>query len=126
MNPATEESAARSVVDAALKVHTQLGPGLLESVYTACLAQQMALRGHSVRLEVPVPVVYEGLKLEAGFRMDMLVDECLVVEVKAVEAIHPIHEAQVLSYLKLSNRRLALLLNCNVVRMKDGIRRFIR
>jgi len=118
-----ENQVARNIVDAALKVHIALGPGLLESAYKACLMQELSIRGLSVRSEVGVPVIYEGLKLNAGFRIDLLVDECVVVEVKAIDAIHPVHVAQVLTYLKLSERRLGLLLNFNVALMKEGIRR---
>src|SRR5256885_1770452 len=124
--PRHVEAAGKVVVDAALKVHSSLGPGLLESAYKACLAQELALRGLSVRMEVPVPVVYEGLKLEAGFRIDLLVEECLVVEIKAIDAIHPVHLAQVLTYLQLSGHRLGFLLNFNVTLMKEGIRRLVR
>ena len=108
-----------------MKIHSTLGPGLLESAYQACLAQELRNRGFAIRVEVPVPVVYEGTKLEVGYRIDMLVDEVVVVEVKSVDAIAPIHEAQVLTYLRLSGKSLGLLLNFNVLHMKDGIRRFV-
>jgi len=85
----------------------------------------LALRGLAVRIEVGVPVIYEGIRLESGFRIDVLVEECLIVEIKAVEALHPVHTAQVITYLKLSDRRLGLLLNFNVPRMKEGINRII-
>jgi GxxExxY protein len=116
---------AKDVVDAAIKVHAALGPGLLESVYTACLAQELAARGHSVRGEVPLPVVYEDTKLDVGFRIDLLIDELVIIEVKAVDALHPVFEAQVLTYLRFSGKRLGLLLNFNVVLMKQGIRRLV-
>jgi GxxExxY protein len=120
------QEVARIVVDAAIKVHTHLGPGLVESAYKSCLIKELRLRGVLVELEVPYPVVYEGEKLNCGYRADMVAGNSVIVEVKAVDAIHPIFEAQVLTYLKLSGLRLGLLLNFNVLRMKDGIRRFIR
>lgn len=116
---------AKQVVDSAIKVHRTLGPGLLEITYKVCLAQELAVRGITSRMEVGVPVVYEGVRLGCGYRIDLLVEDRLIVEVKAVEALHPLHTAQVLTYLKLSDRRLALLLNFNVIQMKDGIRRII-
>jgi len=121
----TGNEVSRAVLDAAMTVHTALGPGLLESTYQACLAQELKKRGFAVRSEVPVPVVYEGVKLEVGYRIDLLVEELVVLEVKSVDGIAPIHEAQLLSYLKLSGESLGLLLNFNVVHMKDGIRRFV-
>ncbi|HSE50167.1 MAG TPA: GxxExxY protein [Terriglobales bacterium] len=116
---------SKLIVDGAMKVHTALGPGLLESTYAACLAQELRNQGLEVRTEVPLPVFYEGLKLEIGYRIDMLVGDVVVVEVKSIDAIAPIHQAQLLSYLKLSGRGLGLLLNFNVVHLKDGIRRFV-
>ena len=121
----TANEVSRLVLDAAMTVHTALGPGLLESTYQACLAQELRNRGMTVRSEVPVPVVYEGIKLEVGYRIDLLIEDLVVLEIKSVEAIAPIHEAQLLSYLKLSGQSLGLLLNFNVVHMKDGIRRFV-
>ena len=116
---------SKLVIDAAMKVHTALGPGLLESTYQACLAQELRLRGMEVRTEVGLPVFYEGIKLNVGYRIDILVEEAVVVEVKSVDAIAPIHQAQVLSYLKLSEKSLGLLINFNVVHLKDGIKRFV-
>ena len=113
------------IVDCAVKVHTVLGPGLLESVYRACLIEELSERGLSVRTEVPVPIIYKAKKLQAGYRIDVLVNELVIIELKACEGISPVHEAQALTYLKLSGKRLALLLNFNVALMKDGIRRFI-
>lgn len=109
------------IVDSALQVHSALGPGLLESAYRACLSYQ--LRKHSVTVseEVGLPVVYDGCRLEIGYRIDILVENLIVVEIKSVAAIAPIHKAQLLSYMKLSGKSLGLLLNFNVVRMKDGI-----
>jgi GxxExxY protein len=114
-----------TIIGAAIQVHRVLGPGLLESAYAACLAYELGKRGLAVEEEKPVPLVYEQVKLECGYRMDLLVEQSVVVEVKSVEALAPIHEAQVISYLRLSGCRLALLINFNVVVLKDGIRRFI-
>ena len=108
-----------------MAVHTVLGLRLLESTYEACLAFELQNRGVSVRTQVPLPVVYQGQKLEIGYRIDLLIAESVIVEVKAVEAIAPVHRAQLLSYLKLSDRRLGLLLNFNVVHMRDGIIRMV-
>jgi GxxExxY protein len=117
---------ARVVVDAGLKVHRTLGPGLLESVYENCLARELELRGVASRRQVGLPIVYEGMTLEVGYRLDLLVGDAIVVEVKSVEALSRLHEAQVLTYLRLSNKRLGLLMNFNVVLFKDGVRRLIR
>lgn len=121
----TAHAVSRLVLDAAMKVHTALGPGLLESTYEACLAQELKNAGLSVQTQVPLPVVYDGLKLEIGYRIDLLVDDLVVVEVKSVEALAPIHHAQVLTYLRLSGRSLGLLINFNVVHLKGGIKRFV-
>jgi len=115
---------SRQVLDAAFRVHSALGPGLLESAYVACLAHELRKDGLQVRTEVPVPLVYEGVQLaDVGYRMDLLVEEQFVVEVKSVEALAPVHHAQLISYLKLSNRRLGLLINFNVAHLMDGISR---
>lgn len=114
-----------AVIDAAMRVHSVLGPGLLESAYSACLAHELRRRGLKVLCEVPLPVVYDGVKLEAGYRLDMLVEDSVVVEVKAVESLAPIHQAQLLSYLKLSGKRVGLLINFHVLNLKDGIKRMV-
>jgi GxxExxY protein len=111
------------LMDCAYKVHTYLGPGLLESACQACLEEELKSQGMDVRTQVPVPVVYRGRKLEAGYRIDLLVEDCVVVEIKSVEALAPVHFAQTLSYLRLSGKSLALLINFNVVHLKDGIKR---
>ena len=119
-------AAARAVVDAALAVHRALGPGLLESVYEHCLAHELQERGVDVQRQVTMPVAYRGTHLDAGFRVDLVVGDCVLVEIKAVERLLPVHEAQVLTYLKLSGREIGLLVNFNVVLLKQGIRRLIR
>lgn len=113
------------VVDAALRVHSALGPGLLESVYEACLAHELRGRGFDVATQVAVPVTYKGVRLEVGYRIDLLVEGEFILEVKAVPKLLPIHEAQLLSYLKLGSRRVGLLLNFHSRHMRDGIRRMV-
>lgn len=120
------ESVGREVVDAAIKVHRVLGPGLLESAYEQCLAHELGLRRRSVRRQTALPIEYEGLRLDAGYRLDIVVDDAVVVEVKAVEALSRLHEAQILTYLLLSGYRLGFLLNFNAVQMRHGLRRFVR
>ena len=122
----TANELSREVISAAIAVHKELGPGLLESAYHNCLAHELELRGFKVKSEVPIPIVYKEMKLEHGYRLDLLVEDKLVVEVKAVEAFTDVHIAQTLTYLQLSKCKLGLLLNFNVVLMKHGIRRVIR
>ncbi len=115
---------AKQVLDAAFRVHTALGPGLLESAYTACLVHELRKFGCEVRTEVPVPVVFDGIKLaDVGYRIDILVANELVIEVKSLETINRVHLMQLVSYLKLSDRRLGLLINFNVESLRDGIYR---
>lgn len=117
--------ASRIVVDAALKVHSHLGPGLLESAYEACLAHELRCRGLKVATQVLLPVEYDGIHVDAGYRLDLLVEDDLLLELKAVEQIHPIHRAQLLSYLRLSGKKLGLIINFNSVHLKDGIIRMV-
>jgi GxxExxY protein len=119
------DETAKVIVDAAIAVHRALGPGLLESAYQKCLAHELRKRGRLVETEVALPIIYDGEAIDAGYRIDMRVDHCVLVENKTVEFIMPIHEAQLLAYLKLSQLRLGLLLNWNVKLMRDGIRRMI-
>jgi GxxExxY protein len=113
------------IVGCAIEVHKQLGPGLLESAYEACLLWELRHRGLAVEVQVPVPINYKGLTLDAGYRMDFLVEKLVVVELKSVDKLQPIHTAQVLTYLKMTNLRLALLLNFNVEVLRSGIKRII-
>ena len=113
------------VVDSAMAVHSAVGPGLLESAYEACLTHELRERGLDVSTQVPLPVVYKKIRLELGYRMDLVVNDLVVVELKAVENLHPIHEAQLLSYLKLSNGRVGLLINFHSLHLKDGIKRLV-
>lgn len=121
----TENELSHLVVGCAMRVHTALGPGLVESAYEACLQFELIKSGLQVEAQKPLPLVYESVKLECGYRVDLLVERKLIIEVKSIEALAEIHFAQVLTYLRLSNLRLALLLNFNVVHMKDGIRRIV-
>jgi GxxExxY protein len=113
------------VVDAGLTVHKALGPGLLESSYEHCLVHKLAVRGLSIQRQVPIPIVYRGSKLDAGYRIDLLIENSVVVEIKAVEALTRLHEAQILTYLRLSGFKVGLLMNFNVVLFKGGLRRFV-
>ncbi len=114
------------IVDSAFAVHQALGPGLLESVYEQCLAVELRARGLAVAQQVSQPVTYRDVRVDAGFRLDLLIEDLVVVEVKAAERLLPVHEAQLLTYLKLSRRQLGLLINFNVPLIKDGIRRIVR
>jgi len=119
------ESIARQIVDAAVKVHKALGPGLLESTYQTCLAFELKERGFQVETEVILPVQYGSITIDAGYRIDMLVESAIIIENKAVEKVLPIHQAQLLTYLKLHQCSLGFLINWNVPLIKDGIKRFI-
>jgi GxxExxY protein len=114
---------ASQVVDSVFKIHRAFGPGLLESAYEVCLIHELKKRGLKVESQVVVPLVYDGVKIDTGFRMDLLVSDRLIVELKAVETILPVHEAQILTYLKVTGCRLGLLINFNVPLIKDGIKR---
>jgi GxxExxY protein len=123
--PPDVEAVASGVVDAGLKVHAALGPGLLESAYEHCLAFEIERRGHGVRRQIALPLVYEGVTLDAGYRIDLLVSERVVVEIKTVESLLPLHQAQILTYLKLSGCRVGFLMNFNVSLFKNGLRRLV-
>ena len=114
-----------SIIGAAIDVHRALGPGLLESAYEVCLAFEVAQRGLKVEQQKPLPVVYRQVKLDCGYRLDLLVEDSVIVEIKAIDSLAPIHQAQLLSYLKLSGCRVGLLINFNVKVLKDGIRRVV-
>jgi GxxExxY protein len=121
--PGELDKLARIVVDAAFKVHSELGPGLLASVYETCLAHEVRKRGFRVELQVLRPIVFDGIQIDSGLRIDMLVQNELLVELKSAEAHNTLYEAQLLTYLKLSKKRLGLLINFNVPRIRDGIKR---
>lgn len=113
------------IIDAAMRVHSALGPGLLEGAYEACLLYELSSRGLEVKSQALLPVEYYGTMIDAGYRLDLLVEDLVIVELKAVERLAAIHEAQLLNYLKLSRKKVGLLLNFNVVQMKDGIKRMV-
>lgn len=113
------------VIGFALEVHRHLGPGLLESTYRQCLAHEASLAGVPFQLEQPIPVEYKGVRLDCGYRADLIVDDALLVELKAVDSLLPIHQAQILTYMRLAGIRTGLLINFNVELLKDGIRRFV-
>ncbi len=120
-----ENEVAKVIVDCAYKVHTTLGPGLLESVYEAALAYELAKRGLNVERQKPLPVVYENVRLEEGFRADLVVSDLVIVELKSVEAVAPVHKKPLLTYLRLSYKRLGLLINFGEARIKNGISRVV-
>lgn len=120
-----ENQLSHEIIGAALEVHTTLGPGLLESTYEECLAREFALRELRFERQVPLPVSYKGAPVDAGYRLDFLVSGLVVVELKAVEALLPVHKAQVLTYLKLSRKKLGLLINFNTVQLRTGITRIV-
>lgn len=113
------------VIAAALKVHSAIGPGVLESVYQTCMSHELRQAGVMASSEVALPVLYEGLRLDSGYRIDLLVENALIVELKCVDALLPIHKAQLLTYLRLANKPVGLLLNFNVVHMREGIKRIL-
>lgn len=120
-----EENAAKQVVDIAIKIHKQLGPGLLESVYAKCFYYELQNRSINFEKEKAVPIIYDSLKIDDGLRLDCLVEDVVIIEFKAQENYHPVWEAQIISYLKLTGRRLGFLINFHVPLMKDGIKRII-
>jgi GxxExxY protein len=119
------EEIGRKVIGSAIRVHSVLGPGLLESVYQQCLVHELRKAGLKVDREVMVPVCYDGIVIEAGYRLDLLVEDAVIVENKTVEKVLPIHEAQLLTYLKLKDCKLGYLINWNVTLVKDGIKRMV-
>jgi GxxExxY protein len=121
----TENAIAKEIVDAAFRTHNALGPGLLESVYDAVLAYELARRGLRTVRQQAIPVVYENVRLDTGFRADLIVEDKVIVEVKSVEALAPVHKKQLLTYLRLADKRLGLLINFHVVLIKDGITRIV-
>jgi GxxExxY protein len=121
----TAQKISRAVITAAMRVHTELGPGLLERACSACLQYELRSEGYGSSAQVGLPVVYRGVKLDIGYRMDLLVENLVIAEVKSVDAVSPVHHAQLISYLKLSGKSIGLLINFNVVHLKDGIKRFV-
>ncbi len=121
----TENEISKIIIGASIEVHKQLGPGLLESSYEVCLAYELRQQGLSIQTQVALPVVYKKVRLEAGYRIDILVENKLIIEIKAVEALADIHTAQLLTYLRLRDLKLGLLINFNSVRVIDGVKRIV-
>ncbi len=121
----TENEISAQIVDAAYKIHVILGPGLLESVYLAVLAYELRKRGLEVDVERDLPVIYETVRIPVGFRLDLIVEEKVIVELKSVEKLAPVHQKQLLTYLRLADKRLGLLINFSEARIKDGIQRLV-
>jgi GxxExxY protein len=115
---------SRRIIGCAIEVHKSLGPGLLESAYEECLSYELVKNGFSIKRQQPTPVVYKEIKLECGYRIDILVENLIVVELKVVEEFNPVHEAQILTYMKFSKKSLGLLINFNVLKLTEGIRRY--
>ena len=120
-----ENELSTEIIGAAIEVHKQLGPGLIESAYETCLAQEMSLRGIAFERQKPLPLTYKGTKLDCGYRLDFLVEGLVVVELKAVKKFEPVHKAQMLTYLKLTSCKLGLLLNFHTILLKTGIKRVV-
>jgi GxxExxY protein len=120
-----ENEIVASVVDAASKLHTGLGPGVFETVYEVLLAHEMRNRGFRVDRQVPVPIVWDGIKFDEGFRADLIIDDCLLIELKSIQALEPVHSKQVLTYLRLTGKRLGLLINFGETTIKSGIKRIV-
>ncbi|MDP2303204.1 MAG: GxxExxY protein [Ignavibacteria bacterium] len=120
------EDLTKIIIGCAIDVHKELGPGLLESAYEECLAFDLTNRGLKIERQKPVPIKYKEIKLECGYRIDILVEDKIVLELKSVEAFNPVHEAQILTYLKFAEKKIGLLINFNVLRLKEGIKRYIK
>ncbi len=123
--PQRTEEVAKLILDAAFKVHTALGPGLLESVYETCLAYELKSGGLIVETQITLPLLYEGITIDSGFRLDLLAGKCVIVEIKSVEKMIPLYQAQLLTYLKLTKTRIGLLINFNTIHLRDGIIRMV-
>ena len=123
--PLDVERIGKTVLDSAFKVHTILGPGLLESVYQVAMKHVLEKSGVQVETELKLPIMFEGARLESGLRLDMLVEKCVIVELKSVETMNPVHEAQLMTYLRQSGTRLGFLINFNVPHLKNGIKRMV-
>lgn len=113
------------IIELAIKVHRALGPGMLEGAYEICLMHELVKNGFRVQSQVTLPIIYDGVRLDAGYRIDLLVEDCVIVELKAIEKLMPVHEAQLLSYLRMSDLKLGLLINFNVRLLRDGVRRVV-
>jgi GxxExxY protein len=120
-----EEKIGKAIVDSAYTIHKELGPGLLEKVYEVCFSHELLKKGFSVRRQMDIPIIYDGIVFEEGLRLDVLVNDLVIVELKALENVNPVWEAQLLSHLKLTNKRLGYLINFNVPLIKYGIKRMV-
>ena len=125
MEQKTENEIATAILDQAFKIHTELGPGLLESVYEKCLQYELIQAGYAAETQVPVPMNYKSIRFDAGFRIDLLVENKVLVEIKSTENLAPVHYAQTLTYIKMKDIKLGLLINFNTKRLKDGIHRIV-
>ena len=123
--PTDFETIAREIVDSAIRVHTRIGPGMLESAYEACIEYELGQRSLAVKKQVPMPLRYDDLMLDIGYRLDLVVEDAVVIELKSVQQLLPIHTAQLLSYLRAGDYRMGFLLNFNTVHMRDGIKRVV-
>ena len=123
--PEHMEKIARLIVDSAYKVHYHLGPGLLEKVYEICFCHELTKHGLSYQRQVDIPIIYDSITFDEGLRLDVLVENCIICELKAIETVNPVWEAQILSHLKLTGKKLGFLINFNVPKIKDGVRRFV-
>lgn len=119
-----EEQIGKAIVNAAYNIHKELGPGLLEKVYEVCMTHELRKKGHAVKRQVSIPIVYDGIQFDEGLRLDLLVDDLIIIELKAVDLVNPVWQAQIISHLKLTDLNLGYLINFNVPLVKDGIRRF--
>jgi GxxExxY protein len=119
------EKVGKLIIDSAYNVHYNLGPGLLEKVYEICFCHELEKRGLSYQRQVDIPIVYDNIRFNEGLRLDVVVEDCIICELKALETVNPVWEAQILSHLKLTGKRLGFLINFNVAKMKDGVRRFV-
>jgi GxxExxY protein len=120
-----EDALSNRVIGSAIEVHRHLGPGLLESAYEEAIAREFSIQGIPFKRQVSLPLVYKDIKLDCGYRLDFLVDDCLIVELKSIDSFAPVHEAQALTYLRLADSKLCLLINFNVSVLKDGIKRVV-
>ena len=119
------EEITKEIIGSAIDVHKELGPGLLESAYEECLVYELNKKKLNVERQKPIPIIYKDIKLECGYRADLIVENCVIVELKSLDVINLVHEAQILTYMRFADKRVGLLINFNVLRLKDGIKRFI-
>lgn len=119
------EVITREIIGSAIEVHRKLGPGLLESAYEECLSYELLSKGFKIERQKPVPIIYKEVRLDCGYRLDLLVEKTVIVELKSIESINPVHEAQILTYMRFSNIRIGLLINFNVTVLRNGLKRYV-